>query len=76
MQLSDWIASHDESQRAAVRSRLAEAHEVSEITIRSWANGNRQHPGTLKAVEITERETNGQVTRHDVRPDVYGDRAA
>lgn len=72
MELREFIASYPRQQRAAIRRELARAHCVSEVTIRAWANGNRKHPCTLKAVEITECLTSGKVTRHDLRPDVFG----
>lgn len=56
----------------AVRREIASAHGVAESTVRSWANGNRSHPSQLSAVEITETVTCGRVTRHDLRPDVFG----
>ena len=72
MELREFIASFPRQQRTAIRQEFARAHCVSEVTIRAWANGNRKHPCTLKAVELTERLTSGRVTRHDLRPDVFG----
>ena len=57
-----------------IRRKLARAHGVAEVTVRAWANGNRKHPCTLTAVQITELVTAGRVTRHDLRPDVFGAR--
>jgi DNA-binding transcriptional regulator YdaS (Cro superfamily) len=56
----------------AIRRQIAEAHGVAESTVRSWANGNRNHPSLLASIEITEAVTRGRVTRHDLRPDVFG----
>ena len=72
MELREFIASFPRQQRPAIRHEFAQAHCVSEVTIRAWANGNRKHPCTLRSVEITERLTSGKVTRHDLRPDIFG----
>ena len=76
MELREFIASFPRPQRPAVRRELARAHCVSEVTVRAWANGNRKHPCTLRAVEITECMTEGRVTRHDLRPDIFGQKKA
>lgn len=57
-----------------IRRMIAIAHGVSEVTVRAWANGNRNHPYRLAAIETTEIITGGKVTRHDLRPDIFGDR--
>ncbi len=75
MDLRSYINSFSRYERKKIREALAQAHEVSEVTVRSWANGNRKHPCTLCAIEITERFTKHQVTRFDLRPDVFGSRA-
>lgn len=72
MELREFIAAFPRPERTAIRREFACAHCVSEVTVRAWANGNRKHPCTLKAVEITERLTSGKVTRHDLRPDIFG----
>ncbi len=56
----------------AARQMIADAHGVSEVTVRAWANGTRNHPFRLKSITITESVTAGKVTRHDLRPDVFG----
>lgn len=71
MKLDAYINSFPESDRVKIRIAIAEAHGVSEITVRAWANGNRRHPYTLEAVQITEAITAGNVTRYDVRPEVF-----
>lgn len=43
-----------------VRRDIADAHGVSEVTVRAWVNGTRKHPYTLSAFEITESVTGGQ----------------
>lgn len=55
-----------------VRQRIANAHGISEVTVRAWANGTRKHPYSLSAVEITEAITDNKVTRYDLRPDIFG----
>ncbi|MES9857145.1 MAG: YdaS family helix-turn-helix protein [Sedimenticola sp.] len=72
MDLSTYIKSHPCRERAGIRARLAKAQGVSEVTVRSWANGTRKHPCTLQAVEITEILTDNKVTRFDLRPDIFG----
>lgn len=72
MDLRAFINSFPRSRRMAVRRELASAHGVAESTVRSWANGNRNHPSRLTAIEITEAVTSGRVTRFDLRPDVFG----
>lgn len=72
MELREFIDSYPRQQRSEIRREIARAHQVSEVTVRAWANGNRRHPCTLKAIEITEQLTAGRVTRHDLRPDIFG----
>jgi len=72
MELCAYINSYPRSQRAQRRRMLAAAHGVSEVTVRAWANGHRRHPCSIAAIEITETMTGGRVTRHDLRPDVFG----
>ncbi len=74
MDLKKYIDSFPRHQRAMVREKLAKLHNATEVTVRSWANGTRRHPFTKQAIEITERFTNGKVTCHDLRPDIFGKR--
>ncbi|MEX2524720.1 MAG: YdaS family helix-turn-helix protein [Gammaproteobacteria bacterium] len=76
MELGEFIKSHPRRQRMQLRRCLADAHGISEVTVRSWANGQRRHPCRLAAVEITEKVTGGRVTRYDLRPDVFGNQLA
>ncbi|MBI2994643.1 MAG: helix-turn-helix domain-containing protein [Gammaproteobacteria bacterium] len=73
--LREFIVSFPRSKRAEVRRKIAEVHGVSEVTVRAWANGNRNHPYRLSAIQATESLTGGKVTRHDLRPDIFGARA-
>lgn len=71
MELREFIDSHPRRQRTQVRRRIAVAHGIAEVTVRSWANGQRKHPCRLASVKITEKVTDGLVTRYDLRPDVF-----
>ena len=53
--------------------KIAKSHGVTEVTVRSWANGSRRHPFIKEAIEMTERLTSGKVSRYDLRPDIFGD---
>lgn len=74
MDLPQYIRSFPRSERMRIRNDIAEAHGVSEITVRSWANGIRKHPCSLVSVQITEQVTNLKVSRHDLRPDIFGEK--
>ena len=71
MTLSEYINQFPRNRRAGIRREIAEAHDVTEIAVRHWANGQRKHPGTLNAVLLTEGITRGLVCRHELRPDIY-----
>lgn len=49
---------------------LAEALGVHPSLVSQWANGRRP-VAAIHAIPI-ETATGGQVTRHDLRPDVFG----
>lgn len=72
MDLLEYINSYPRAERMRIRQQLADQHGVTEVAVRSWANGHRRHPYQLIAIEITERLTQGKVTRHDLRPDIFG----
>lgn len=72
MDLQEYINLFPRGQRVAVRTEIANSHGVSEVTIRSWANGSRRHPFVKEAIEMTERLTEGKVSRYDLRPDIFG----
>lgn len=74
MELGEFIKSYPRNQRTRLRRKIAAAHGIAEVTVRSWANGQRRHPCNLAAVEITENVTGGRVTRYDLRPDVFGNK--
>ncbi len=73
MELREFIDSFSRHDRQAIRQMIADAHGVSEVTVRSWVNGTRKHPYSLSALEITEAVTGGRVTRYDLRPDIFGE---
>ncbi len=72
MDLQSYIRTFPRRRRMAIRRQIAQAHGVSEVTVRSWANGTRKHPCSLQAVTITEQITDNHVTRFDLRPDIFG----
>lgn len=72
MDLQSYIMAFPRRRRMAIRRRIALAHGVSEVTVRSWANGTRKHPCSLHAITITEQITDNSVTRFDLRPDIFG----
>ncbi|MCK5498347.1 MAG: helix-turn-helix domain-containing protein [Gammaproteobacteria bacterium] len=73
MDLQEYLNLFPRSQRVAVRTEIAKSHGVTEVTVRSWANGSRRHPFIKEAIEMTERLTSGKVSRYDLRPDIFGD---
>lgn len=44
MNLKQFIESKPRNERKAIRQKIAKVCGVSEITVRSWANGNRGMP--------------------------------
>ena len=73
LDLQEYLNLFPRNQRVAVRTEFAKSHGVSEVTVRSWANGSRRHPFKKEAIEMTERLTNGKVSRYDLRPDIFGE---
>lgn len=55
---------------AGSQSRLAALAGVSQQAIGKLALGTSRRPSAELAIAI-ERATNGAVTRHDLRPDIY-----
>lgn len=51
---------------------IAEACGVTPQAVRHWSNGTRRPPCDLESVKAIEAATGGEVTRHDLRPDVFG----
>ncbi len=72
MKLKAYFDAFPRGKRGVERRRFAEMHKVSEVTVRSWANGTRRHPCSLESVLRTEDFTDLRVTRHDLRPDIFG----
>ncbi len=72
MKFKTFFLSIPRNQRARLCTSIAQAHGVAEVTVRSWINGLRNHPCRLQAIQLTEQLTDGKVTRHDLRPEVFG----
>ena len=72
MDLREYIDAFPREERMEIRSMIAYAHGVSEVTVRAWANGTRKHPCSMSALDITEAATGGRVTRQRLRPDIFG----
>ena len=72
MNLKAFFDAFPRGKRGVERKRFAELHKVSEVTVRSWANGTRRHPCSLESVRRTEDFTGFKVTRYDLRPDIFG----
>ncbi len=71
MNLKAYFDAFPRGKRGLERRRFADLHKVSEVTVRSWANGTRRHPCSLESVRRTEDFTDRQVTRYDLRPDIF-----
>lgn len=54
--------------------KLKEDHgvAVNEESVRLWLRGHRPPPAKIEILEAIECATDGKVTRHDMRPDVFG----
>jgi len=72
MKLKEYLNAFPRSERPRLIECMAHEHGVSLHTLRSWIQGTRRHPCARKAIERTEKLTAGKVTRHDLRPEVYG----
>lgn len=59
---------------ADFQRKLREDHgiDLDHETIRKWFKGDLQPGARLDLMEAIEAATDGRVTRHDQRPDVYG----
>ena len=62
MNLSEYAEKHG-------RAELAEALQTSPAYVSQLASGHRRITAEM-AIKI-ERATNGEVTRHELRPDLY-----
>lgn len=66
MTLAEWVGKNG---RADARRLLARALRCSEVAVRSYCNGIRRvPPGRCHDIE---RETGGEVTCEELRPDVF-----
>lgn len=68
--IKEWVAEQTRP-NGEVIAELAEAVGVSPAAVRHWISGQRQPPPTRCAA--IEKFTDGKVTRHALRPDVYGE---
>lgn len=64
VQLRDYLSKHDVTQ-----AELARRLDVTPGLIWQWLNGHR--PIAAEQVIPLEVATNGHVSRHEVRPDLY-----
>lgn len=69
MNLRTWVNSHPSGRPAVARAELADKLGVTEVAVRHWVNRNRRV--TAERVPAIEAATEGQVTRHDLRPDLW-----
>lgn len=61
-------------QAAMARKLTAAGYRVRQAHIWKWLNRAKKLPA--EAVLPIEQVTEGAVSRHDLRPDIFGDRAA
>lgn len=61
-------------QKGLSAADFAKSLGIAEVTLRSLENGTRVITAE-RAAEI-EDKTGGEITRHDLRPDLFGERAA
>ena len=67
-------ALHRAIQRAGGQAALAKVVGVSPQAVGQWVNHRRPIP-LRRAIEI-EHWTGGEISRDELRPDIFGDRAA
>lgn len=87
MRLGDYIRGLPRGQRQNFRAQLASAHNRSIALIRKWEHWPPppewtkeqvsqmacRHPGDIESVGITEQLTGFEVTRRDLRPEIWGE---
>lgn len=74
MTLNQWLEKFPAGkERVKARCELAAALAVSEVYVRSMANGHRRVPAEI-APKI-ENFTDGAVSCRELRPDVFGESA-
>ena len=69
MELRTYLNAWPRGERRRVRQDIAQRLKVTESAVRHWANGVRRVPA--ERVLAVEHATGGQVTRYDLRPDIY-----
>jgi len=70
MTLDDYIQGHPRPMRRDIIEKLALLHGCSVSAVYSWQKKGF-HPPYNANMSITEAFTNQQVTRFDLRPDVF-----
>lgn len=60
-------------ERVGGQVQLADALGVTAQAVNQWVSKNRVPPERCAAIETA---TDGAVTRHDLRPDIFGEKAA
>jgi len=87
MELGEYVRGLPRGERQKFREKLAMAHGCSVSLVRKWENWppplewdeakvqrmSRRHPADLSSIRITETETQGMVTRMDMRPECWSD---
>lgn len=69
MNLRDWLDAHPRGERESALLKLAHAAGVKTVEgARHWVNGIRQIPGA----RVLAVEAHTGVSRHVLRPDIYG----
>ena len=69
MELRTYINAWPRYERRRVRQDIAQRLGITESAVRHWANGVRRVPA--ERVLTIEQVTGGQVTRYELRPDIY-----
>ena len=66
--LRDFVQSHPIGERGAALEQIAEAAGVKTSAVRHWTNGIR----TIPAERVIAVEKATGVSRHHLRPDIFG----
>jgi DNA-binding transcriptional regulator YdaS (Cro superfamily) len=69
MNLAEYIKSQPQNKARQFRMLIMKKFDISNSAIRHWCNGTRKI--SPKFVLQLEQLTKGNVTRHDLRPDLY-----
>jgi DNA-binding transcriptional regulator YdaS (Cro superfamily) len=69
MNLQQYINSHNQHDRAAIKKRLATELGISESYMRSLVNGNK--PMLERWAVPLEKATKGKIRREEIAPHMY-----